>query len=75
MQTGDTFGCKEGPFAKLSPDSLRALTSHLMTGTDGTVLSPFQQDDCMFSRALTLDLSQYPETEGRESSRRQREPR
>uniref|UniRef100_A0A8D1UUV5 SMC hinge domain-containing protein n=1 Tax=Sus scrofa TaxID=9823 RepID=A0A8D1UUV5_PIG len=34
-----------------------------------------EQDDCMFSRALTLDLSQYPETEGRESSRRQREPR
>ncbi|XP_023487312.1 structural maintenance of chromosomes protein 1B isoform X1 [Equus caballus] len=34
-----------------------------------------EQDDCMFSRVLTLDLSQYPDTEGRESSKRQRESR
>ncbi|XP_027399311.1 structural maintenance of chromosomes protein 1B [Bos indicus x Bos taurus] len=33
-----------------------------------------EYDDCMFSRVLTLDLSQYPDTEGRESSRRQRKP-
>ncbi|XP_052495791.1 structural maintenance of chromosomes protein 1B [Budorcas taxicolor] len=33
-----------------------------------------EHDDCMFSRVLTLDLSQYPDTEGRESSRRQRKP-
>nr|KAF6497852.1 structural maintenance of chromosomes 1B [Rousettus aegyptiacus] len=32
-----------------------------------------EQDDCMFSRVLTLDLSQYPDTEGRESSERPRE--
>ncbi|XP_045868813.1 structural maintenance of chromosomes protein 1B isoform X2 [Meles meles] len=32
-----------------------------------------EQDDCMFSRVLTLDLSQYPDTEGRESSKRNRE--
>ncbi|KAF4023050.1 hypothetical protein G4228_014626 [Cervus hanglu yarkandensis] len=32
-----------------------------------------EHDDCMFSRVLTLDLSQYPDTEGRESSRRQRQ--
>ncbi|XP_047596351.1 structural maintenance of chromosomes protein 1B isoform X1 [Lutra lutra] len=29
-----------------------------------------EHDDCMFSRVLTLDLSQYPDTEGRESSKR-----
>ncbi|XP_022452508.1 structural maintenance of chromosomes protein 1B isoform X2 [Delphinapterus leucas] len=29
-----------------------------------------EHDDCMFSRVLTLDLSQYPDTEDRESSRR-----
>ncbi|KAF3814308.1 hypothetical protein GH733_017466 [Mirounga leonina] len=28
-----------------------------------------EQDDCMFSRVLTLDLSQYPDTEDRESKR------
>ncbi|XP_044796691.1 structural maintenance of chromosomes protein 1B isoform X2 [Bubalus bubalis] len=33
-----------------------------------------EHDDCMFSRVLTLDLSQYPDTEGRESGRRQRKP-
>ncbi|MBZ3889296.1 Structural maintenance of chromosomes protein 1B [Sciurus carolinensis] len=32
-----------------------------------------EQDECMFSRVLTLDLSQYPDTEGREGSRRHRE--
>ncbi|XP_075409620.1 structural maintenance of chromosomes protein 1B [Tenrec ecaudatus] len=32
-----------------------------------------EHEDCMFSRVLTLDLSQYPDTEGRESSRRHRE--
>ncbi|KAK2121785.1 Structural maintenance of chromosomes protein 1B [Saguinus oedipus] len=32
-----------------------------------------EYDDCMFSRVLTLDLSQYPDTEGRESSKRHRE--
>ncbi|XP_039719130.1 structural maintenance of chromosomes protein 1B isoform X2 [Pteropus medius] len=32
-----------------------------------------EQDDCMFSRVLTLDLSQYPDTEGQESSERPRE--
>uniref|UniRef100_A0A673UH76 Structural maintenance of chromosomes 1B n=1 Tax=Suricata suricatta TaxID=37032 RepID=A0A673UH76_SURSU len=32
-------------------------------------------DDCMFSRVLTLDLSQYPDTEGRESTKRNRESR
>uniref|UniRef100_A0A8C5VEU7 Structural maintenance of chromosomes 1B n=1 Tax=Microcebus murinus TaxID=30608 RepID=A0A8C5VEU7_MICMU len=32
-----------------------------------------EQDDCMFSRVLTLDLSQYPNTEGRESSKSHRE--
>ncbi|XP_058597004.1 structural maintenance of chromosomes protein 1B isoform X4 [Neofelis nebulosa] len=30
-------------------------------------------DDCMFSRVLTLDLSQYPDTEGQESSKRNQE--
>ncbi|XP_057597930.1 structural maintenance of chromosomes protein 1B isoform X2 [Hippopotamus amphibius kiboko] len=34
-----------------------------------------ERDDYMFSRILTLDLSQYPDTEGRESSKRQRESR
>ncbi|XP_036905520.1 structural maintenance of chromosomes protein 1B [Sturnira hondurensis] len=34
-----------------------------------------EHDDHMFSRVLTLDLSQYPETEGQESSRRQQESR
>ncbi|XP_036276154.1 structural maintenance of chromosomes protein 1B [Pipistrellus kuhlii] len=34
-----------------------------------------EQDDYMFSRVLTLDLSQYPDTEGEEGSRRQREAR
>ncbi|XP_021543484.1 structural maintenance of chromosomes protein 1B isoform X2 [Neomonachus schauinslandi] len=29
-----------------------------------------EQDDCMFSRVLTLDLSQYPDTEDQESSKR-----
>uniref|UniRef100_A0A8C6C7X2 Structural maintenance of chromosomes 1B n=1 Tax=Monodon monoceros TaxID=40151 RepID=A0A8C6C7X2_MONMO len=33
-----------------------------------------EHDDCMFSRVLTLDLSQYPDTEDRESSRRHRMP-
>nr|XP_028683434.1 structural maintenance of chromosomes protein 1B isoform X3 [Macaca mulatta] len=28
-----------------------------------------EYDDCMFSRILTLDLSQYPDTEGQESKR------
>ncbi|XP_032738673.1 structural maintenance of chromosomes protein 1B isoform X1 [Lontra canadensis] len=32
-----------------------------------------EHDDCMFSRVLTLDLSQYPDTEGRESSKRNQE--
>ncbi|XP_008053361.1 structural maintenance of chromosomes protein 1B isoform X2 [Carlito syrichta] len=32
-----------------------------------------EHDDCMFSRVLTLDLSQYPDTEGRESRKRHRE--
>uniref|UniRef100_A0A8C9ED75 Structural maintenance of chromosomes 1B n=1 Tax=Phocoena sinus TaxID=42100 RepID=A0A8C9ED75_PHOSS len=32
-----------------------------------------EHDDCMFSRVLTLDLSQYPDTEDRESSRRHAE--
>ncbi|XP_012515240.1 PREDICTED: structural maintenance of chromosomes protein 1B isoform X1 [Propithecus coquereli] len=32
-----------------------------------------EQDDCMFSRVLTLDLSQYPDTEGRESSKSHQE--
>ncbi|KAF6121842.1 structural maintenance of chromosomes 1B [Phyllostomus discolor] len=32
-----------------------------------------EHDDHMFSRVLTLDLSQYPDTEGQESSRRQQE--
>ncbi|XP_024435286.1 structural maintenance of chromosomes protein 1B isoform X1 [Desmodus rotundus] len=34
-----------------------------------------ERDDHMFSRVLTLDLSQYPDTEGQESSRRQQESR
>ncbi|KAB1269853.1 Structural maintenance of chromosomes protein 1B [Camelus dromedarius] len=34
-----------------------------------------EHDDCMFSQVLSLDLSQYPDTEGRESSRRQPESR
>ncbi|XP_008580986.1 PREDICTED: structural maintenance of chromosomes protein 1B [Galeopterus variegatus] len=29
-----------------------------------------EYDDCMFSRVLTLDLSQYPETEGQQSSKK-----
>ncbi|XP_042849452.1 structural maintenance of chromosomes protein 1B isoform X3 [Panthera tigris] len=32
-------------------------------------------DDRMFSRVLTLDLSQYPDTEGQESSKRNQESR
>uniref|UniRef100_A0A8C8ZFN2 Structural maintenance of chromosomes 1B n=1 Tax=Prolemur simus TaxID=1328070 RepID=A0A8C8ZFN2_PROSS len=32
-----------------------------------------EQDECMFSRVLTLDLSPYPDTEGRESSKSHRE--
>ncbi|XP_060044743.1 structural maintenance of chromosomes protein 1B [Erinaceus europaeus] len=31
-----------------------------------------EQDDCMFSRVLTLDLSQYPDTEDQESNKRHR---
>lgn len=38
-------------------------------------LFSFQFDDCMFSRVLTLDLSQYPDTEGQESSKRNQESR
>uniref|UniRef100_G1SY26 Structural maintenance of chromosomes protein n=3 Tax=Oryctolagus cuniculus TaxID=9986 RepID=G1SY26_RABIT len=34
-----------------------------------------EQDDCMFSRVLTLDLSQYPDTDGQEGGRRQHESR
>ncbi|XP_054438566.1 structural maintenance of chromosomes protein 1B isoform X2 [Pteronotus mesoamericanus] len=34
-----------------------------------------EHDDYMFSRVLTLDLSQYPDTEGQESSRKQQESR
>ncbi|XP_515195.3 structural maintenance of chromosomes protein 1B isoform X1 [Pan troglodytes] len=34
-----------------------------------------EYDDCMFSRVLTLDLSQYPDTEGQESSKRHGESR
>ncbi|XP_055110093.1 structural maintenance of chromosomes protein 1B isoform X2 [Symphalangus syndactylus] len=34
-----------------------------------------EYDDCMFSRVLTLDLSQYPNTEGQESSKRHGESR
>ncbi|XP_004453476.2 structural maintenance of chromosomes protein 1B [Dasypus novemcinctus] len=32
-----------------------------------------EHDDYMFSRVLTLDLSQYPDTEGQESSKRHRQ--
>ncbi|XP_017384961.1 structural maintenance of chromosomes protein 1B isoform X1 [Cebus imitator] len=32
-----------------------------------------EYDDCMFSRILTLDLAQYPDTEGQESSKRHQE--
>ncbi|XP_041612355.1 structural maintenance of chromosomes protein 1B isoform X2 [Vulpes lagopus] len=34
-----------------------------------------EHDDCMFSRVLTLDLSQYPDTEDRENSKRNHESR
>ncbi|XP_025255107.1 structural maintenance of chromosomes protein 1B isoform X2 [Theropithecus gelada] len=34
-----------------------------------------EYDDCMFSRILTLDLSQYPDTEGQESNKRHGESR
>ncbi|XP_032003114.1 structural maintenance of chromosomes protein 1B-like [Hylobates moloch] len=34
-----------------------------------------EYDDCMFSRGLTLDLSQYPNTEGQESSKTHGESR
>uniref|UniRef100_A0A452QEI6 Structural maintenance of chromosomes protein n=1 Tax=Ursus americanus TaxID=9643 RepID=A0A452QEI6_URSAM len=34
-----------------------------------------EHDDCMCSRVLTLDLSPYPDTEGQESSKRNRELR
>lgn len=64
-----------------NPDSLLALVFGLIApfsyieGLPLTVCSPFQHDDYMFSRVLTLDLSQYPDTEGEEGSRRQRESR
>ncbi|XP_006899597.1 PREDICTED: structural maintenance of chromosomes protein 1B-like [Elephantulus edwardii] len=32
-----------------------------------------EHEDCMFSRVLTLDLSQYPDTDGQENSKRHRE--
>uniref|UniRef100_A0A8C9IW90 Structural maintenance of chromosomes 1B n=1 Tax=Piliocolobus tephrosceles TaxID=591936 RepID=A0A8C9IW90_9PRIM len=34
-----------------------------------------EYDDCMFSRILTLDLLQYPDTEGQESNKRHGESR
>ncbi|XP_062931404.1 structural maintenance of chromosomes protein 1B isoform X2 [Cynocephalus volans] len=34
-----------------------------------------EYDDCMFSQVLTLDLSQYPEPEGQQSSKRHGESR
>uniref|UniRef100_A0A8C0MJP4 Structural maintenance of chromosomes 1B n=1 Tax=Canis lupus familiaris TaxID=9615 RepID=A0A8C0MJP4_CANLF len=34
-----------------------------------------EHDDCMFSRVLTLDLSQYPDNEDRENSKRNHESR
>ncbi|XP_019594797.2 structural maintenance of chromosomes protein 1B isoform X1 [Rhinolophus sinicus] len=50
-----------------------SLKEELYSKADALIGIYPEQDDCMFSRVLTLDLSQYPDTDGRESSRRQRE--
>ncbi|KAB0396627.1 hypothetical protein E2I00_020157 [Balaenoptera physalus] len=52
-----------------------SLKEELYSKADALIGIYPQHDDCMFSRVLTLDLSQYPDTEDRESSRRQQEAR
>ncbi|XP_061061420.1 structural maintenance of chromosomes protein 1B isoform X2 [Eubalaena glacialis] len=52
-----------------------SLKEELYSKADALIGIYPEHDDCMFSRVLTLDLSQYPDTEDRESSRRQQEAR
>nr|XP_036862683.1 structural maintenance of chromosomes protein 1B [Manis javanica] len=51
-----------------------SLKEELYSKADALIGIYPEQDECMFSRVLTLDLSAYPDTEGRESSKRQQEP-
>ncbi|KAI5137805.1 Structural Maintenance Of Chromosomes Protein 1B [Manis pentadactyla] len=51
-----------------------SLKEELYSKADALIGIYPEQDECMFSRVLTLDLSAYPDTEGRESSKRHREP-
>lgn len=44
---------------------------HLFPHRRNNLSALFQHDDYMFSRVLTLDLSQYPDTEGQESRPRE----
>ncbi|XP_036862683.2 structural maintenance of chromosomes protein 1B isoform X2 [Manis javanica] len=48
-----------------------SLKEELYSKADALIGIYPEQDECMFSRVLTLDLSAYPDTEGRESSKRQ----
>ncbi|KAM8778576.1 structural maintenance of chromosomes protein 1B isoform 2-T2 [Rhynchonycteris naso] len=50
-----------------------SLKEELYSKADALIGIYPEHDDYMFSRVLTLDLSQYPDTEGQERSRRQRE--
>ncbi|XP_059967769.1 structural maintenance of chromosomes protein 1B isoform X2 [Mesoplodon densirostris] len=52
-----------------------SLKEELYSKADALIGIYPEHDDCMFSRVLTLDLSQYPDTQDRESSRRQQEAR
>ncbi|XP_040847490.1 structural maintenance of chromosomes protein 1B isoform X2 [Ochotona curzoniae] len=46
-----------------------SLKEELYSKADALIGIYPEHDDCMFSRILTLDLSQYPDTEGQEGSR------
>ncbi|KAM4837659.1 structural maintenance of chromosomes protein 1B isoform X2 [Urocitellus parryii] len=50
-----------------------SLKEELYSRADALIGIYPEHEECMFSRVLTLDLSQYPDTEGRERSRRHRE--
>nr|XP_027810426.1 structural maintenance of chromosomes protein 1B [Marmota flaviventris] len=50
-----------------------SLKEELYSRADALIGIYPEHEECMFSRVLTLDLSQYPDTEGREGSRRHRE--
>uniref|UniRef100_A0A8C6AAC0 Structural maintenance of chromosomes protein n=1 Tax=Marmota marmota marmota TaxID=9994 RepID=A0A8C6AAC0_MARMA len=50
-----------------------SLKEELYSRADALIGIYPEHEECMFSRVLTLDLSQYPDTEGREGSQRHRE--